>query len=65
MISPLTRLHDTLGLRTSPAIFFGSAAERSATGPGGRYRLLGESRDGVLVLEPTTWVQQPRALQLQ
>ena len=26
MTSPLTRLHDTLGLRTSPAIFFGSAA---------------------------------------
>ncbi len=26
MTSPLTRLHDALGLRTTPAIFFGSAA---------------------------------------
>lgn len=45
--------------RTAAEFRFGSAADRSDAGPGGRYRLVGDSHDGVLVLEPTGWVEQP------
>lgn len=38
---------------------FGSTARSSSSVPGGRYRLLGDVRDGRLVLEPTGWVEQP------
>lgn len=38
---------------------FGSTARASSSVPGGRYRLVGDVRDGRLVLEPTGWVEQP------
>lgn len=45
--------------RVAAEFRFGRSASTAASDPGGSYRLLGDVRDGVLVLEPVAWIDRP------